>query len=74
MFGVGRKGFYPPYSWTPNKVALERSAKWNVSFGTQGHTTTPVLVLAKGPGEERFRGFHDNTHVGTLLRGWMGAK
>jgi alkaline phosphatase len=71
VIGVGRKGFYPPYSYWPNSVALERSARFGMSFGTQGHTTTPVTVAAVGPGHERFAGMHHNSHVGKLLREWM---
>ncbi len=74
LFGVGRKDFYPAYSHWETSRALARSATWNVSFATQGHTSTPVPVLAAGPGAERLAGVHANELVGTLLRGFMQAR
>jgi len=72
QFGFGRGQFYPAKQyWTGNATALTRSGKWNVTFGSGGHTTTPVVVMAKGPGEGRFAGLHLNTHVGKVLREYM---
>jgi alkaline phosphatase len=74
VFGVGRRGFYPRYSWWETSNALERSAGFKVSYGTQGHTSTPVVVIAAGPGEERFAGLFENEHVGLVLRAFMQEK
>ena len=71
VFGVGRASFYPQYSWWETSRALETSAESNCSFSTQGHTTTPVIVAAAGPGAQRFAGLHPNEHVGLVLREWM---
>jgi alkaline phosphatase len=38
-----------------------------VVFSTDGHTATPVPVVAAGPGAERFAGLHDNTEIGRAL-------
>lgn len=71
-FGFGRGGFHPnPGYWKGNAAALERSARWNVSYGSGGHSTTPVTVFARGPGAARFAGLHDNTHVGRVLREYL---
>ena len=72
VFGVGRRDFYPEYSWWETSRALATSAESNCSFSTQGHTTTPVVVVAAGPGSDVFRGLFHNEHVGEVLRGWMG--
>ncbi len=71
VLGRSRLAFYPPGTEVGNALALDRSATWNVSFGTQGHTTTPVAVLAVGPGHAHFGGIHRNGRVGRLLREWM---
>lgn len=71
VFGVGRASFYPRYSWWETSRALATSAESNCSYATQGHTTTPVIVAAAGPGQDRFRGLFDNEHVGLVLREWM---
>jgi alkaline phosphatase len=71
VFGVGRMGFYPQYSWWETSRALVTSAKYNCSYSTQGHTTTPVPVVAAGPGASAFAGLYHNEHVGRVLRNWM---
>ena len=38
-----------------------------VVFATDGHTATPVPVVAAGPGSTRFAGLIDNTQIGTTL-------
>jgi alkaline phosphatase len=38
-----------------------------VVFATDGHTATPVPVVAAGPGSGRFRGLLDNTEIGRAL-------
>lgn len=70
-FGVGRVAFYPPTYWVHDAAALERSAQFQVSFGTSSHTTTPVPIAAAGPGATVFSGVHRNTLVGQKLREWM---
>ncbi len=71
VFGVGRRNFYPEYSWWETSRALATSATYNVSYATQGHSATPVVVVAAGPGAQEFTGVHANEHVGRLLRRWM---
>jgi alkaline phosphatase len=39
----------------------------SVVFATDGHTATPVPLLAKGPGAERFGGLMGNDYVGRIL-------
>jgi hypothetical protein len=45
-----------------------------VVFATDGHTATPVPVVAAGPGAERFGGLHDNTEIGLALMELLGGK
>ena len=66
-------GFYPQYSWWETSRALVTSAKYNCSYSTQGHTTTPVPVVAAGPGAGEFAGLYHNEHIGRVLREWMQA-
>ncbi len=70
-FGVGRRHFYPPYSWWETSRALERSAQYNVSYASQTHTTTPVVCIAVGPGQEHFGGLYHNERIGRLMRFFM---
>ena len=74
IYGVGRKPFYPAYSWWETSRALETSATYSVSFGTQSHTTTPVAIVAAGPRSEQFEGLMHNEKIGLLLREWMGPE
>lgn len=71
VFGVGHQAFYPPSYWGFAPTAIERSARHCVTFSTSNHTTTPVLLAARGPGASALGGLHRNTHVGRLLREWM---
>ncbi|MCI0343686.1 MAG: alkaline phosphatase [Planctomycetales bacterium] len=43
------------------RLAELDSRRTGVAFGTSGHTSEPVPVLALGPGAERFAGFYPNT-------------
>ncbi|MEM7261741.1 MAG: alkaline phosphatase [Planctomycetota bacterium] len=72
--GVGRESFYAIAYRAANYTALEHSAKWNVSFGSGNHSTTPVYVLAKGPGQGCFAGVQFNTRIGQTLRKWMSVR
>ena len=45
-----------------------------VVFATDGHTATPVPVVAAGPGAERFAGLRDNTEIGTALMALVGRE
>lgn len=45
-----------------------------VVFATDGHTATPVPVVAAGPGAERFAGLLDNTQIGTALLDLVRAR
>jgi alkaline phosphatase len=47
--------------------AKEMNTAWAV--GT--HTHTPVMVFAKGPGGEKFRGLLDNVDIPRIIaQGW----
>ena len=74
VFGVGRKFFYPTYSWWETSRALETSAMHSASYATQRHTTTPVVVAAAGPRSGEFTGLMENERVGLLLREWMAPE
>ena len=39
-----------------------------VVFAAGKHTTTPVMVGAIGPYSQLLQGYHDNTHVGTVMK------
>ncbi len=71
VFGVGRTKFYSPAYYASNYTGLKESAKYKVSFGTGNHSTTPVPVIARGPGATLFGGLHRNTWIGQHLRKWM---
>lgn len=43
-------------------------------WGTGGHTAEPVLVGARGPGAELFRGYRDNTDFGRSLHRLLEAR
>ncbi len=72
--GIGRKRFYPQTTRPMTAIAIQRSATWNVAYASQTHTTTPVMALAIGPGEEEFAGIYRNGRIGKLLRGWMSRE
>ncbi|MCA8961963.1 MAG: alkaline phosphatase, partial [Planctomycetes bacterium] len=59
--GVGRQLFHSPAYRAANYAGLERSSQWKASFGSGNHSTTPVYILARGPGGEIFAGLHHNT-------------
>ncbi len=65
-----RNHTYPVRNALGRMVARQTGVYW----GTSGHTTEPVVVGAIGPGAERFRGYHDNTEFGRILRELFGAK
>jgi len=62
------QGFYP-YESLAKAARLGRAigASAGVIWGTGTHTTTPVFVLAKGPGHERFAGWQHARDVGRTL-------
>jgi len=70
-FGAFNANFYPPVYWVADAAALERSSRFGVTFSTGGHSTTPVPIVAAGPGAAVFSGIHRNTLVGKKLREWM---
>jgi alkaline phosphatase len=45
-----------------------------VVFATDGHTATPVPVVASGPGAARFAGLLDNTAIGQGLRALVAPR
>lgn len=71
-FGVGRVDFYPQSARPLTFGGISRSAGWNVSFGSQGHSTTPVYAIARGPGAHRFAGLLDHPAVGQRLIELLG--
>lgn len=71
-FGVGRVDFYPQSARPVTFGGISRSAGWNVSFGSQGHSTTPVYAIARGPGAHRFSGLLDHPTVGQRLIELLG--
>ena len=70
-FGIGHSRFYPKLVRPISAAALERSARFNITFGSYMHTATPVPVYAQGPGEQKFHGYLPNTTVGRWLVEWM---
>jgi alkaline phosphatase len=50
------------------------SAGAGISFSTDGHTATPVPVVAAGPAAERFAGLKDNTEIGQALMDILSGK
>ncbi len=45
-----------------------------VVFATDGHTATPVPLVAQGPGAARFAGVLDNVAVGEVLMDLLGSE
>jgi len=72
VFGSARLGFVPEDAWRVNAPALERSAASFVSFGSQGHSATPVLLLHAGAGE-RLGGLTTHAALGARLRSWLST-
>ncbi len=72
VLGDARLGFVPAETWPINVPALERSVQSFVSFASQGHSATPVLLLHEGAGE-RFGGLIRHRDLGQALRRWMSA-
>jgi alkaline phosphatase len=62
------RDFYP-YNKFVNVARVGRSvgAANGIVWATGTHTTTPVLVMAKGPGQERFVGWQHAREVGQKL-------
>ena len=52
----------------------EASRGGGVVFATDGHTATPVPVVAAGPGADRFAGLLDNTDLGKALLDLVAAR
>ncbi len=56
-----------------NLLGRAVAAQQNVVWGSGTHTSTPVVLVAKGPGANRFGGMHHSTEIGQrmieLLRG-----
>lgn len=72
VFGSARLGFVPKGSWSQNAAALKRSAASFVSFGSQGHSATPVLLLHAGAGQ-RLAGLCTHADLGRRLREWLSV-
>ena len=70
VLGSARLPFVPKETWSWNVPALERSVENFVSFGSQGHSGTPIVMVHAGPGE-RFPALTDHAGVGQVLRAWM---
>jgi alkaline phosphatase len=72
-FGDARLGFVTRAAWERNAAGLEASAARFVSFGTGGHSATPVLLFHAGAGE-RFGALVTHADVGRRLRAWMSVR
>ena len=70
LFGSLRLSFVPEWSWARNAVGQSRSAESYVSFGSQGHSATPITLLQLGVGK-RLPQLATHMDVGQLLREWM---
>ncbi len=64
----------PFLGWARGPYGPAGGAGAGVVFATDGHTATPVPVVAAGPGAERFGGLHDNTEIGQALMELLGGK
>ncbi len=53
-------GTYEPLSVTITHLLNNKSG---INFASYAHTGLPVAVFAKGPGQELFEGFYDNTAI-----------
>ena len=68
------RGVYLLHSGDPlsDLVGQQRARGVQISWGTSGHTSQPVPLIALGVGAERFRGYQDNTdfarHLFILLQ------
>ena len=51
------------YCWAGFALSDIESKRAKIGWTSFAHTAVPVLVYAKGPGEEMFEGFYDNTDV-----------
>ncbi len=51
------------YCWAGFALSKIESERARIGWTSFAHTAVPVLVYAKGPGEELFEGFYDNTDV-----------
>lgn len=55
-------------------VAHILSRRTGVHFSTGGHTGTPVIVAAAGPGHQLFNGFYDQTKIVQKMADLLGIK
>jgi alkaline phosphatase len=60
---IERNVSYLPHGLLGRMIARQTGFYW----GTNGHTTEPVVVGAMGPGESAFRGYMDNTDFAKAL-------
>ncbi|MHB8769872.1 MAG: alkaline phosphatase [Syntrophales bacterium] len=58
----------------PNLFGRMVARQTGFYWGTGGHTGEPVLVGAKGPGADLFRGYRDNTEFGRSLHRLLEAR
>ncbi|HMB93663.1 MAG TPA: alkaline phosphatase [Rhodothermales bacterium] len=57
----------------PNALATEAVARRAIlGWTTNGHTAVDVNLYAFGPGQEHFRGHHDNSDIGQILADLLG--
>ena len=61
---------YAPVNTLGQQIARQTGFYW----GTSGHTSTPAMVGAIGPGAELFRGFRDNTDFARSLQRLLQAR
>ena len=70
LFGSLRLSFVPEWSWVRNNIGQARSAESYVSFGSQGHSATPITLLQLGVGE-RLPQLSTHMDLGQQLREWL---
>lgn len=62
------RNFYPYANYSPVvSIARRLSAEQGVVWATGTHTTTPVNVLAIGPGAQQFQGWFSSKEIGIKL-------
>jgi alkaline phosphatase len=72
---IGQGQLYPNSNYLPaNILGLAIARQTGFYWGTSGHTPTPIIVAAIGPGSSIFKGFDDNTSFALKLRRLITGK
>lgn len=70
-----QKHFYVYGSMSPSaKLGRMVGKEVGVAWAAGTHTHTPVMIMAKGPWADRFRGLLDNTQVALIMAKAWGAR